>query len=141
MAWSLNGCGTNFYGQRDYRADGSYITTEWLVGFYIPLIPLRSLRVRYQGPGERRFPIGFGSAESYAVYEKTAPNWRQVLCTYGLIVVSVGGLILMLDIGGQYFPNGLEGHPIAFLGLAAAVVVPIFVPRILRYRARKKAGI
>jgi hypothetical protein len=141
MAWSLNGCGTKFYGQRDYRADGSHVTTKWIVGFYIPLIPLRSLRVRYQGPGENRFPIGFGSTDSYAVYQKTFPNWRQVLCTYSLIGLYVGGLILMLDIGGHYFPHGLEGHPIAFLGLATAVVVPIFIPRILRYGARKKAGI
>ena len=141
MSWSLNGCGTKFYGQRDYRADGSYITTEWIVGFYIPLVPLRSLRVRYQGPAERRVPIGFGSADSFAVYEKTAPDWRQVLCTYGLIGLPVGGLIFVINIGARYFPDGLEGHPIAFGALAVVVSVPFLIPHFLRYRAKKRVGL
>ncbi len=49
MPSTLNGIGTKFYGQRDFSPDGSYITTEWFVFIYIPLIPLKSLRVRYQG--------------------------------------------------------------------------------------------
>ena len=48
MAFSFYGCGTALYGERDYHADRSYITTEWVVVFKIPLFPLRSLRVRHQ---------------------------------------------------------------------------------------------
>jgi hypothetical protein len=69
MAFSFNGIGTSFYGQRDFRPDGTYTTTEWFVFLAIPVIPLRSLRVRYQGPGKHRWYLGFGSSESYAVYE------------------------------------------------------------------------
>jgi len=29
VAFSFNGFGTTYYGARDYRADSSYITTEW----------------------------------------------------------------------------------------------------------------
>lgn len=140
MAWSLNGCGTTFYGQRDYRADGSYITTEWVVAFCIPIIPLRSLRVRYRGPGERRFPIGFGSGESYAVYEETVPNWRQVLGTYALIVLPICWLILIFDLGLPYFPEELKNDKAAFFVLAVAVIVPAFVPHVLRYRAKKRVS-
>jgi len=53
MAYSFNGIGTTFYGQRDFRADGSYVTTEWIVFCCIPIAPLRSLRVKYQGPGDQ----------------------------------------------------------------------------------------
>ena len=60
MAYTLNGIGTTFYGQRDFQPDGSYLTTEWLVFLYVPLIPIRSLRVVYRGPGEPRWHLGFG---------------------------------------------------------------------------------
>jgi hypothetical protein len=73
MAYTLNGIGTTFYGQRDFRADGTFITTEWLVLVYIPFIPFRSLRVRYQGPGKHRWHLGFGSSDNYAIYEKCFP--------------------------------------------------------------------
>jgi hypothetical protein len=46
VPFSINGCGTRYYGKQDKRQDGSYITTEWITFFFIPLIPLRSLRVK-----------------------------------------------------------------------------------------------
>ncbi|WP_127086676.1 hypothetical protein [Dulcicalothrix desertica] len=30
MPFTLNGCGTKYYGRRDMAPDGSYVTTEWL---------------------------------------------------------------------------------------------------------------
>jgi hypothetical protein len=141
MAWSLNGCGTMFYGQRDYRADGTYVTTEWVTAIYIPLIPLRSLRVRYEGPGENRFPIGFGPTDSYAVFQKTSPNWRQVLSTYSVIVLPVGALILIFSLGQPYFSRRPESDNAVMLILVIAVIVPAFLPHYLRYRAKKKAGV
>lgn len=66
--FTLNGFGTTFYGKRDFRADGSYITTEWIVLAYLPLIPIRSLRVSYRGPGERRsYQLPDGLAEGSIV--------------------------------------------------------------------------
>jgi len=44
MAFSLNGSGTRYYGTK-YLPDGTYITTKWLVFLYVPVIPLRSVRV------------------------------------------------------------------------------------------------
>jgi hypothetical protein len=45
MPYTFNGCGTRFYGSRDKGEDGSYVCTEWITFVYIPLIPIRSLRV------------------------------------------------------------------------------------------------
>jgi len=79
MAFTLQGIGTTFYGQRDFREDGSYITTEWVVFLFIPVIPLRSLRVWEQDSEA----IGaIYSKTNYAVLEKSLPNWKQVLCVY-----------------------------------------------------------
>jgi hypothetical protein len=130
-----------FFGQREYHQDGSYITTEWIAVCYVPLIPLRSFRLRYHGPGISTSSVGFGSVARYAVYQKALPNWRQVLCTYGLIGLYVAALFLMVKIGEHYFPSGFGGHPIAFFsGLAAVGVVPAFIPAILRRQARRKAS-
>jgi hypothetical protein len=140
MAWSLNGCGTTFYGKREFRADGTYITTEWVTAFYLPLIPLRSFRVRHQGPGEGKVPIGFGSAERYLVFRKTAPNWRQVISVYALVILYVAWLCLVLQIGTQLYPDGLQGQNLGFAGLALAVLGPLAMPLILRRRARKRGS-
>lgn len=48
---TLNGFGTALYGKRNEESDASFIKTKWIVFFWIPLIPLRSYRVRYIGHG------------------------------------------------------------------------------------------
>lgn len=45
MAFTINGCGTTFYGSADPHPDGSHVVTTWVVLAYIPLIPLGSMRV------------------------------------------------------------------------------------------------
>jgi hypothetical protein len=50
MAFSWRGFGTTFYGHKDAGEDGSYVTTEWFVIMYLPIIPVRSLRVLPQRP-------------------------------------------------------------------------------------------
>ena len=135
MAYTFNGIGTTFYGQRDFHSDGSFLTTEWMVFFHVPLIPFRSLRVRYQGPAERRFPIGFGSADSYAVYQKTVPNWKQVLCTYGYVSSIVFWVILLCS----YFSRVIHTGGTAAIGfLVAGFLLPVPMPWVLRYYARRK---
>lgn len=51
MAFTFNGIGTKFYGKRDVGPDGSYVMTEWFVLIYLPIFPLRSLRVLPEGGG------------------------------------------------------------------------------------------
>jgi hypothetical protein len=42
-----NGFGTSYYGKRDFRSDGSWLTTKWFVIFWIPIFPIRSLRIAW----------------------------------------------------------------------------------------------
>ena len=44
MPRMINGVGTRFYGECDWRRDGSFQTTEWLVLMYVPVVPFKSLR-------------------------------------------------------------------------------------------------
>lgn len=133
MAFTINGIGTTFYGKRDFRTDGSFLTTEWVSFLYFPLFPFRSLRVRYQGPAERRFPIGVGSAESYAIYEKTAPNRKQVLYIYGYAFFVVGWMLSVLTLCVSTKEAALA-LTVFFVGS----LLPVPIPWILRYYARRK---
>jgi hypothetical protein len=45
MSQSINGTGTMWYGRALTAADGSYVVTEWITFFWLPLIPLGSKRV------------------------------------------------------------------------------------------------
>lgn len=137
MAYTFNGIGTTFYGQRDFHSNGSFLTTEWVVFFHVPLIPFRSLRVRYQGPAERRFPIGFGSADSYAVYQKTVPNWKQVLCTYGYVASMIAWVYFIGSTAVSLSPRALDtvfSVSLVFI----ACIMPVPTPWILRYYAQRK---
>jgi len=139
-AFSIQGFGTVFYGKRDFRDDDTYVTTEWVVLATIPIIPIRSLRVRYQGPGEQSFPIGIGSCDSYSVFETTRPNRRQVLFTYGFVCILIIWAIFvswiffaqkMFDIVGD------TTAPYVFmLVIAAPALTPYFLRRLARQRLR-----
>ena len=45
MPFNFNGIGTDYYDEYDFRPDGSYVTTEWASLFYLPLFPIRSVRL------------------------------------------------------------------------------------------------
>lgn len=137
MAFTLNGIGTTFYGQRDFRDDGSYLTTEWFVFLYVPLIPIRSLRVVNQGPSEPGWHFGYGPSESYGVCEKRfPPDWKQVLMTYGYIALLASWACLVVSVALR-----LVTHPfdtalgVILIFLACAIPVP--TPWILRRYATR----
>lgn len=135
MAYSFQGFGTTFYGKRDFRPDGTYITTEWIILFALPVIPLRSMRVQYRGPAERRFSIGFGSSESYSVYGKTHPDIRQVVCTYAFIASLVGWAVFAVWLFGGSTTD------VAVYSILALATLPGIIPYLLRRSARRKVGI
>jgi hypothetical protein len=48
MPHSINGTGTRYYGKALPNPDGSYVVTEWVTFFALPLVPLGSRRVWFQ---------------------------------------------------------------------------------------------
>jgi len=90
---TFNGIGTKFYGSTDYGTDGSYVTTNWVVIFYLPIIPIESFRVLEEG------------STNYIIYDsqnykaiKIALHKRQILktyCwTYGIIILIVTSALI-----------------------------------------------
>jgi hypothetical protein len=85
MPFSVNGIGTTYYGKRDIHDNGSYITTEWFIFVYLPIVPIGSFRVL---PKDRGF---FGNPTSYWTWK--VPLCRpQVRNTY--LAVLIGGFAI-----------------------------------------------
>jgi|SRR6267143_4551935 len=124
---TLNGIGAFYYGKRDFGDDGSYITTEWFVLVFFPIVPLRSVRVIDLGIslGAGWLP---GITQNYQVLKVHNTCWRQVWCIYSWIAVLIGSYGL-----SNAFPA------LALITSLIALLV-LFLPAVLRNRARKRAG-
>lgn len=81
VAQTFNGLGTGLYGKRNIEPDGSFVTTIWVVLLWIPLIPLKSLRVKYVGEST----ILMGWSQSYVVLNESRPDIRQVINIYSFM--------------------------------------------------------
>jgi hypothetical protein len=145
MAFSFQGIGTTFYGARDFHPDGSYITTEWVVFLAVPIIPIRSLRVLYQGPGENQVPIGIGFTDNYAVFEKTAPNRKQVIHVYLFVAFYILWCVGLFSYGdriervAQMFFSRQTSQYIFAAAFLIGLFIPLVIPPIVRWYARSKA--
>ncbi len=135
-AYSINGFGTRYYGQRDFRPDGSYITTEWIVLAFVPIVPFRSLRVRYMGEGDSKAYLnGFGTTHHYSIYEKRfPPNWKQVLSTYAFVSLTACWIYFVFAITNSSF---LETPWGAFI-IGVICLIPASLPLALRYFSKSK---
>lgn len=65
MPRSINGTGTMYYGSALPEPDGSYIATEWITFFWLPILPLGSKRVWYQK--EKRAYFGNQTVTTFKV--------------------------------------------------------------------------
>lgn len=122
MPFTINGFGTRLYGARDFLPNGSYVTTEWLVFFYVPVAPLRSQRILPSTSGNKSYI--FYSSSRYLVLEKTRPNWQQVLLVYSWFAVVIGSVSAAIE--SEYW------------WLAIPAVVALAAPWFLRKKAVKR---
>ena len=79
MPKSFGGFGTRYYGERDYRKDGSYMTTTFFCLFFFPIFPLHTVRVI---PDPKNDEWNEMQDSYYLVSEKRAPNLGQVASVY-----------------------------------------------------------
>jgi hypothetical protein len=86
MAFTFRGIGTMNYGQREFRIDGSYVTTLWFVFLYLPVVPIHSKRIR--PTGEVKY-YSMRPRMTYVEQERTKPNRAQVIETYSWFAAEV----------------------------------------------------
>jgi hypothetical protein len=71
MPKSIYGFGTRYYGERDYRKDGSYLTTNFFCLLFFPIFPLHTVRVI---PDPKNTEWSLVGENYYLVLEERAPN-------------------------------------------------------------------
>ena len=115
MPYTYKGIGTKYYGKRDLEEDGSYLTTEWVVFVYLPLIPLRSYRVRPVGKGTNAIIY---RSQKYLV-SNADRCWAQIRNTYlvgGAIAATLfGGIALASHVDAQQ--SNRQQPPVVAAGL------------------------
>ena len=98
---TFQGIGTTYYGKRDKRkSDNSYVTTEWFVILFLPIVPLGSFRIVKIGTKSRSFLFSHSSTTSYKILEQIPlrKNIRQVLTTYLLVYGIIAAAIYLIFI-------------------------------------------
>ena len=125
LAQTFNGFGTKIYGKRDFELDGSFLTTKWVVFFWVPLVPLKSFRVRYKGSGGASVLPGW--SRQYLVLAEYRPHRPQLIAIYSFLFSFVAcGWIL----------DSLHAGPLTALSAFAAWAS---IPWLLRCRAKRVA--
>jgi hypothetical protein len=83
MPFAFKGFGTKYYGEAERRPDGSFITTEWIVAAYAPLIPLGTARICRDPANDLNIIVV--RSDAYLVIEKLPLSWAQVGKTYAFV--------------------------------------------------------
>lgn len=95
MPFTYNGIGTKYYGRRNPKEDGSFVTTEWIVFAYIPLVPIGSFRIAQTGNSSNW--VIYSSTE-YLV-TRVPLCWQQVRNVYiteiAILGILFGGITLL----------------------------------------------
>jgi hypothetical protein len=135
MPTSLHGIRTAYYGKRNYRRDGSYITTEFVIFVGIPIVPLKSLRVRYGGAKGIIFPI-VHSEESYTVLATARPDIKQVLSIYGFVAFMACWVSAVIWAYGRM--EGKLDQTVAGVLWYSVCALPGLLPMLLRRAAKRR---
>jgi len=72
-------CGTKFFGATKRNIDRSFITSQWLRVFYLPLIPIQSYRVTYHGNISNFHGAVISTTTNYLIIENFKINVKQVV--------------------------------------------------------------
>ena len=98
---SVVGCGTNFYGSWEKREDDSYVTTEWITIFYVPVFPLKSYRVIKNNSTITDSGYVISSSAQYNIVEYVSLDVLQVLSVYVAIFVLVAWAAMFISVAAK----------------------------------------
>lgn len=135
MPYSFNGFGTTYYGQCDFRADGSYVTTEWIIAALVPVFPLRSFRVLPMPKADKYYVVY--SSEGFLLLENLPRSSRQVLAIYGFILLIAGWVWGVLSLIPRFGLSWREDATVFGIVFAILLIPMLALPSILRRRARR----
>ena len=85
MAGSCNGIGTTYYGADDRQFDSSFVTTEWFIILFVPLIPVGSYGVRLASSANMSYGNVRQTFRTYAIIRRLPLNIKQVIKIYAIV--------------------------------------------------------
>lgn len=137
MPTNVKGVGTIYYGQAEIRPDASFVTTEWIILFSIPLIPLRSFRVRRNRKADVEALVVHSTG--YVVLEQLPLQWAQIFKTW--LFVLVCGLWWAVLVWSLFsvkmdWDNHYVVLAFCYIGLAALPFLALHFMRREAYRAQ-----
>jgi hypothetical protein len=115
--YRFNGVGTAVLGKRDFRPDGTYLTTAWFTILWVPIVPIESYRILPQ------------KSFSFIIQEVFSVSKKQVRCTYAFSLTYV--LLLVLT-----FLYSINTNTVGLL--YGCCVTAAFIPFAVRRYARRK---
>lgn len=134
MAYTFNGIGKAFYGKRDFDlTTKTFTTTEFWVFLNIPIIPIRSLRVKHLV--HESFNMFFVSSVSdrYLGYE-IGLSLKQVFFVYSYFIIFLFGIICFV-----YFLISYKQEIIFWLISIIILVFWLSIPSLLWEVALRKS--
>jgi hypothetical protein len=97
VAFIFNGTGTTYYGIR-YLPDGTYVTTKWIVLFFVPIFPVGSFHIISASSRYGSAPL---RGQSMTI-ETVSLEKMMVAKIYGCLVAAVVGSVIVLPALGRW---------------------------------------
>jgi hypothetical protein len=139
MPSSVYGCGMRYYGARDFRKDGSYVTTNFFCILFFPLFPIHTVRVI---PDPKNTEWAIEGTNHYLVLEKRWPNPLQVgavyLCELAVLALMVLYFERIEPFLREHVP-WLTSRWVVYIPFFLTLMPPLIVAHFLRKRARNRA--
>ncbi len=123
---SINGFGSAHIGCSDVGADGSYITTEWVIAV-IPLVPIRSLRLLPTSHSN----LGFFSSSTFQS-QPVPLHWPHVLWMYATYLAAAVFFAVTDHLLGPESSGFVASPLLSSLMAFAFSVFSIWVSRFIR---------
>jgi hypothetical protein len=106
---------------------------------FVPILPIRSMRIQESPNGQGIHGMGFRS--EFLVFEKTRPNWKQTLAVYGFLMLVALWAYLIITIAIHIYSvlnrSGYDDwHLYVSWGLA---IFTLWIPFLIPIYVRKKA--
>lgn len=118
--WNINGIGTGFCGKKNIANDGTYQTTKWIVILHMPIIPIKTYRIK-EIPS---YNLNNTEENNFTEFEKLPIKFdiRQVIETFLSYWVVFSGIILLIILLVQYKLY----FPLLYFLMTAGVIFMIY---------------
>ncbi len=118
---TLNGCGTKFLGEYDNYEDGSYITIEYVVLFFIPIYPIAAYRIFHEEETGNPYSIPYSKIKTTYELKKVPLEWKyawEILRVVYICLAICIGLIVIASV----FSSNIFILSLCILGVGVVMI-------------------